>query len=274
MSKKQTAKKKKKARPAEEPTSAALAIVDPEIEKLSRGDVAKKLASEAATPVIAAIEKLANLEINGLLASRELDAFKAGVLLDIDEKTGLARLDDKGRPKKRPLEQVKSIVLTLADRLGVDAPSFETTGGAGRPTEGRNELALVLYHNDPEAKKEKGERKDTLIAKRVTDGIRRFLVATGQLQTRQPKAAGEGETSIPLRAWKVVFLRLWELLERDAPREDVKDQDHKFLALLWEQAGMDQKLQDKWTEGQVSEMWKRVHLAERRVIRIGEKGGD
>lgn len=137
-----------------------------------------------------------------------------------------------------PLETQKKFVFAMADSKKVPHPSYEQEG-AGRPTTGRNQLAAVLYAEHPDMQVKEG-KKDTRAAKRITDHVRRYLIKTGQRQSRKTQMIGEGEKStLPDRALKVVFIGLWEAAQSENER--------RTIVSLYIRLGVEPEAMDKWT---------------------------
>lgn len=76
-----------------------------------------------------------------------------------------------------------------ADAIGVPAPDYpDTTGKAGRPTTGRNQLVQIVYAKQPRMTAIIAGQRDTLGGKNVTSAIREYLRITEQIAPRAARS--------------------------------------------------------------------------------------
>lgn len=171
--------------------------------------VDKFLKSPAVTRVFDAARQFADIDQTAQGFSEPAGRFFASVLYQLDQE-GHVMLNEQNKPITRSLDEQREIVWAMADYYKCPRPSYEDKG-VGRPTQGRSELAQVIYHAHKGAlEPASASSKDTKAGKRITDHVRRFFLA--QRAPRASRAQGE-EKQIPERTWKAVFGKLWELAD-------------------------------------------------------------
>lgn len=150
-----------------------------------------------------------------------------------------------------PLDAQKQLVWALADQLEVKRPSYESQG-AGRKTQGRNELAQVLYGRWPEMLEKRAGSKDTVAGKRITDHVRRYQIRSGQAPTRGKREGGGENPAVPMAAIKKVFVAAWKHI--------VTDEEQRLLAGVFvrlmgdtepEIVKENMRLLNKWVDGEL-----------------------
>lgn len=94
------------------------------------------------------------------------------------------------------LEEQQVIVTALAAEMGAPAPEYGESGG--RPSQGRSQLAAVVYHAHPRMLRKHGKNKDTLAGKSVSRCLRAYKESTGERPERQRGARGTHVVSRPV----------------------------------------------------------------------------
>lgn len=133
------------------------------------------------------------------------------------------------------LDEQKEVVTALAKEMGCAAPSYPE-GGQGRPTQGRNQLASVVYHAHPKMLRKQGKNKDSLAGKSISRCLRAYKNSLGGAALHRNKRTSGS------RGTHLVSRRVFETLYTAAASKA----EHELLIELLARAGMAEKELVEW----------------------------